>query len=111
MDDQVVAVVVLDTKQSSKYTALEWKDREGRPACIHRLAVYPEYQGRGLGKQLHKKTNDEVFNDYAKSKDIYYFLIAFLIVAYAVIQYGFYDPKLAGLVQYKLKSPDFHVTP
>ncbi|RKP51549.1 DUF2306 domain-containing protein [Cohnella endophytica] len=45
------------------------------------------------------------------TRNIFIFLFAFLIVAYAVIQYGFYDPKLAGLVQYKLKSPDFHVTP
>ncbi|MCY9670053.1 DUF2306 domain-containing protein [Paenibacillus alginolyticus] len=46
-----------------------------------------------------------------KTRMFFLFLFAFLIVAYAVIQYGFYDPKLAGLVQFKLKSPDFHVTP
>jgi ribosomal protein S18 acetylase RimI-like enzyme len=52
MDDQVVAAVVLDTKQSPKYAALKWSDVRGNPACIHRLAVRPEYQGKGLGKQL-----------------------------------------------------------
>lgn len=52
IDEQVVAVVVLDTKQSSKYTALKWSDRQGEHACIHRLAVHPNYQGRGLGKRL-----------------------------------------------------------
>jgi ribosomal protein S18 acetylase RimI-like enzyme len=52
MDDQVIAAVVLDTKQSSKYAALKWSDIQGKPACIHRLAVRPEYQGKGLGKQL-----------------------------------------------------------
>jgi uncharacterized membrane protein len=46
-----------------------------------------------------------------KTRIFFVFLFAFIIVAYAVIQYGFYDPKLAGLVQFKLKSPDFHVTP
>ncbi|NRF90172.1 GNAT family N-acetyltransferase [Paenibacillus frigoriresistens] len=52
MDAQIVAVVVLDTKQSAKYSALQWSDTQGKSACIHRLAVHPEYQGRGLGKQL-----------------------------------------------------------
>lgn len=46
-----------------------------------------------------------------KTRMVTIFVLACLIVAYAVIQYGFYDPKLAGLVQYKLQSPDFHVTP
>ncbi|WP_282938574.1 GNAT family N-acetyltransferase [Paenibacillus sp. RC67] len=52
MDDQIVAVVVLDAKQSGKYAALQWNDNRGKFACIHRLAVHPDYQGRGLGKQL-----------------------------------------------------------
>jgi ribosomal protein S18 acetylase RimI-like enzyme len=52
IDDHVVAAVVLDTKQSSKYAALKWGDKQEKPACIHRLAVRPEYQGKGLGKQL-----------------------------------------------------------
>jgi ribosomal protein S18 acetylase RimI-like enzyme len=52
MDDQIVAAVVLDTKQSSIYAAVQWRDVRGEPACIHRLAVRPEYQGKGLGKQL-----------------------------------------------------------
>ncbi|MBS4175062.1 DUF2306 domain-containing protein [Bacillus sp. FJAT-49736] len=38
-------------------------------------------------------------------------IFAVLAAAYAIIQYGFYSPKLAGLVQYKLKSPNFHLTP
>lgn len=36
---------------------------------------------------------------------------AFLVCSYAIIQYGFFSPTLAGLVQVKLKSHDFHVTP
>jgi ribosomal protein S18 acetylase RimI-like enzyme len=52
MDGQVIAAVVLDSKQSSKYAVLQWSDIQGQSACIHRLAVHPEYQGHGLGKQL-----------------------------------------------------------
>jgi ribosomal protein S18 acetylase RimI-like enzyme len=51
-DGQVLAAVVLDTKQSSKYAALKWNDESGESACIHRLAVRPECQGKGLGKQM-----------------------------------------------------------
>ncbi|RKP51548.1 GNAT family N-acetyltransferase [Cohnella endophytica] len=51
-DGRVVAAIVLDAKQSSKYAKLDWADKQGRPACIHRLAVHPDYQGQGLGKQL-----------------------------------------------------------
>ncbi|MDG0793987.1 DUF2306 domain-containing protein [Cohnella ginsengisoli] len=36
---------------------------------------------------------------------------ALLVCAYALIQYGFYPPQLAGLVQFKLQSPDFHLRP
>ncbi|WP_152396018.1 DUF2306 domain-containing protein [Paenibacillus guangzhouensis] len=46
-----------------------------------------------------------------KTKTFLVFLCAILIVLYTVIQYGFFDVKFAGLVQFKLQNPDFHVTP
>ncbi|MCD1260112.1 GNAT family N-acetyltransferase [Paenibacillus athensensis] len=48
----VIAAVVVDRKMSGAYSKLEWADRSGRPACIHRLAVHPQHQGKGLGKLL-----------------------------------------------------------
>ncbi|GED72174.1 hypothetical protein BRE01_58760 [Brevibacillus reuszeri] len=39
------------------------------------------------------------------------YLLAFLIGAYAVIQYGFFKPQDAGLVSIKLRNPDFHLEP
>ncbi|WP_246309474.1 GNAT family N-acetyltransferase [Paenibacillus alginolyticus] len=48
----VIAAVVVDEKQSSRYDIMDWTDRQGKPACVHRLAVHPEFQRRGLGKIL-----------------------------------------------------------
>ncbi|MFD2371625.1 DUF2306 domain-containing protein [Brevibacillus sp. GCM10020057] len=39
------------------------------------------------------------------------FLLAFLFAAYAIIQFGFFSPRKAGLVSFKLRSSDFHLEP
>jgi ribosomal protein S18 acetylase RimI-like enzyme len=49
---KVIGAVVVDRRQSGRYDGLPWCDRIGDPACIHRLAVHPAYQGQGLGKRL-----------------------------------------------------------
>ena len=51
-DKKVIGAVVVDTYESKKYRKLKWEDEEGRPVLIHRLAVHPDYQGKGYGKQL-----------------------------------------------------------
>ena len=47
-----IGVVVVNQEQSSQYSGLPWRDQNGRPAVIHRLAVHPESQGKGIGKRL-----------------------------------------------------------
>ncbi|TXK84521.1 GNAT family N-acetyltransferase [Paenibacillus sp. N3.4] len=49
---RVIAAVVVDANQSPEYAALQWSEYQGKAACIHRLAVHPEFQGQGMGKQL-----------------------------------------------------------
>ncbi|MFJ5715296.1 GNAT family N-acetyltransferase [Neobacillus sp. NPDC093127] len=51
-DKQVVGAVALDTNESKKYRDLLWEDVNGSPLIIHRLAVHPQYQGKGFGKKL-----------------------------------------------------------
>ncbi|MFD0676377.1 MULTISPECIES: DUF2306 domain-containing protein [unclassified Paenibacillus] len=38
-------------------------------------------------------------------------VLALAISAYALIQYGLYEPQKAGLVSTKLRNPDFHLNP
>ncbi|WP_336776952.1 GNAT family N-acetyltransferase [Paenibacillus sp. MMO-58] len=49
---RVIGAVVVDGRQSGKYKGLPWKDQSGDSACIHRLAVHPEWQGKGIGRTL-----------------------------------------------------------
>jgi ribosomal protein S18 acetylase RimI-like enzyme len=51
-DGFCVGAVVVNGDQSAKYASLPWNDQEGRPAVIHRLAVHPDSQCKGIGKQL-----------------------------------------------------------
>ncbi|MDQ0060065.1 GNAT family N-acetyltransferase [Paenibacillus harenae] len=50
--DELIAVVTLDNMQSKQYQLISWNDKDGKPCCIHRLAVDPSHQGKGLGKAL-----------------------------------------------------------
>ncbi|MGV3464024.1 MAG: GNAT family N-acetyltransferase [Heyndrickxia sp.] len=51
-DGVCIGAVVVNEDQSPKYVGLSWKDTKGRTAVIHRLAVHPDSQGKGIGKQL-----------------------------------------------------------
>ena len=51
-ENQLVGTIVLDTNESKQYKNLQWNDHTGRPLIIHRLAVHPFHQGKGVGKKL-----------------------------------------------------------
>ncbi|WP_308637356.1 GNAT family N-acetyltransferase [Paenibacillus silvisoli] len=51
-EGNVIGAIVVDRRQSGRYGNLRWRDETGEPACIHRLAVYPLCQGRGIGRRL-----------------------------------------------------------
>ena len=50
--NHLIGAIVLDTNQSKQYLKLHWEDQTGRPLIIHRLAVHPFHQGKGIGKKL-----------------------------------------------------------
>jgi ribosomal protein S18 acetylase RimI-like enzyme len=51
-EDQLIGAIVLNKDESKQYSELQWNDHSGRPLIIHRLAVHPTHQGKGLGKRL-----------------------------------------------------------
>ena len=51
-EKQLIGAIVLDKNENKQYMKLQWNDHSGRPLIIHRLAVHPIHQGKGLGKRL-----------------------------------------------------------
>jgi len=49
-----VGVIVLDESIDDQYNLLKWPYPSVKPLVIHRLAVHPDLQGKGVGKRLCK---------------------------------------------------------
>ena len=51
--DEILGVVVLNETQDEEYGDVSWStSEEDRNIVVHRLAVRPDQQGRGLGRKL-----------------------------------------------------------
>lgn len=100
----VIAAVVVDESQSSKYEQVNWQDRHGKPACIHRLAVHPDYQGRGLGKKLLRFAEQHIVSQGCSSirLDVY----SANETALEMYQRAGY--KQSGTVQFPLRSKPYY---
>lgn len=51
-DGEIVGLVVLNEDQEPEYVQVDWIEQNGKAMVVHRLAVAPEYQGRGYAKML-----------------------------------------------------------
>lgn len=50
-DGRLICAVTVDKEQDAQYARIPWLFGV-KPGCFHRLAILPEAQGRGLGKQV-----------------------------------------------------------
>lgn len=52
IDHEIVGVMTFDQNQSPEYTSVEWKYKNESVFVIHRLAVSPNHQGKGIARKL-----------------------------------------------------------
>ncbi|WNS43383.1 GNAT family N-acetyltransferase [Paenibacillus sp. MMS20-IR301] len=50
--EAIAGIIVLDENQAQQYGAIEWKEQQGPQLIMHRLAVHPEIQGKGIARRL-----------------------------------------------------------
>ena len=52
IDNRIVGIIVLTEIEHVEYKNVEWLTENGNNLYIHRLAVHPNFQGKGYAKQL-----------------------------------------------------------
>ncbi|WP_150269704.1 GNAT family N-acetyltransferase [Paenibacillus tepidiphilus] len=52
MDGAIVGILVLDEHQSEQYREIQWPQNDGTYLVMHRLAVHPKAQGKGVARKL-----------------------------------------------------------
>ncbi|MBL0387430.1 GNAT family N-acetyltransferase [Tumebacillus sp. ITR2] len=51
-DEKLLGAVVLNESIDEPYSQIQWDDAQGKWLVVHRLAVHPDTQGRGIGRDL-----------------------------------------------------------
>ena len=51
-ENMIIGCIVISTLMDEEYVPIEWLTPNTKNIYIHRLAVHPEYQGRGFAQQL-----------------------------------------------------------
>ncbi|MFT5820072.1 MAG: ribosomal protein S18 acetylase RimI-like enzyme [Crocinitomix sp.] len=51
-DDTLLGVISIDANQSPEYAEIPWQYTDGKVLVVHRLAVSPTAQKKGVGRQL-----------------------------------------------------------
>lgn len=51
-NDAIAGIIVLDENQAEQYRGITWSMEQGRHLIMHRLAVHPDVQGKGIARKL-----------------------------------------------------------
>jgi ribosomal protein S18 acetylase RimI-like enzyme len=60
---RIAGIIVLSEKQDKEYVDIDWTDKSGKALIVHRLAVHPEFQRRGIAYKMM-----DFAENYAKEK-------------------------------------------
>lgn len=50
--NEIAGVITLNEKVDDSYHNINWKIESGKHLVVHRLAVHPKFQGRGIAKKI-----------------------------------------------------------
>lgn len=50
--DKIIGSIVVSTLMDEEYIPIKWLTKNDNNIYIHRLAIHPEYQGKGFAKKL-----------------------------------------------------------
>lgn len=62
-DSKVIGMIVLTGEQEPEYLDVDWSDKDGKALVIHRLAVRPDLQGKGIGGRLFDFAEEHALNN------------------------------------------------
>jgi len=51
-EEEILGVICINTTQEPEYKTIDWLNKAGNPLIIHRLAINPLFQNKGLAKKL-----------------------------------------------------------
>ncbi len=51
-DKNIIGCIVISTLMDEEYIPIQWLTKNENNVYIHRLAIHPNYQGKGLAQQL-----------------------------------------------------------
>jgi GNAT superfamily N-acetyltransferase len=51
-EEMITGIIVLSEEQDKQYDQIEWTDKFGKVLLIHRLAVHPKWQKKGIAQKL-----------------------------------------------------------
>ncbi len=52
IEDGIVGIIVLSSEQDKEYGPIKWTDQDGASLVVHRLAIHPDWQRKGLAIKL-----------------------------------------------------------